>query len=152
MLSSFIKINSSVSVSFVLVLLFFMQYNAVAQSNDEKAIRELMRQEEEYWSSGNIEAYVNLYAPHDSTRMIYDRGAVYGKDSILAFYKRYWPKERMGTLKLDGERLERLSDEYYFVSGYFHVSYSDGRSVNGRFSGLMRKIRGRWYIYTDHSG
>lgn len=146
------KINIGVRVSFIAMLLVFIQHNAVAQTNDEKAILELMRQEEEYWSSGNIEAYVNLYAPHDSTRMIYDKGAVYGKDSILAFYKRYWPKERMGVLKLDGERLERLSDEYYFVSGYFHVSYPGGRSINGRFSGLMRKIKGRWYIYTDHSG
>jgi ketosteroid isomerase-like protein len=136
---------------FSLILLLFTQL-VFAQSDDDKAIRDLMRLEEKYWSEGNIEAYVSLYAPHDSTRMIYDRGAVYGKDSILAFYKRYWPKERMGTLKLDGERLERLSDEYYFVSGYFHVSYPDGRSVNGRFSGLMRKIKGRWYIYTDHSG
>jgi ketosteroid isomerase-like protein len=136
---------------FSLMLLLFTQL-AFAQSDDDKSIRDLMRLEEKYWSEGNIEAYVSLYAPHDSTRMIYDRGAVYGKDSILAFYKRYWPKERMGTLKLDGERLERLSDEYFFVSGYFHVSYPDGRAVNGRFSGLMRKIKGRWYIYTDHSG
>lgn len=133
------------------MLLLITQF-AFAQSDDEKAIRDLMRLEEKYWSEGNIEAYVSLYAPHDSTRMIYDKGAVYGKDSILAFYKKYWPKERMGTLKLDGERFERLSNEYYFVSGYFHVSYPDGRSINGRFSGLMRKIKGRWYIYTDHSG
>lgn len=123
-----------------------------AQADDEQAIRNLMRLEEQYWSAGNIEAYVGLYAPHDSTRMIYDRGAVYGKDSILAFYKKNWPKERMGKLVLDGERLERLSAEFYFVSGYFHVSYPDGHSINGRFSGLMRKMNGRWYIYTDHSG
>jgi len=123
-----------------------------AQSNDEKAILAVMREEEKAWNSGNIEAYVDLYAPHDSTRMIYSTGAVYGKDSILAFYKKYWPKERMGQLTLDGERLERLSDEYYYVSGFFHVRYPDGKSVNGRFSGLMRKMKGRWYLYTDHSG
>jgi uncharacterized protein (TIGR02246 family) len=123
-----------------------------AQSNDEKAILAVMREEEKAWNSGNIEAYVDLYAPHDSTRMIYSTGAVYGKDSILAFYKKYWPKERMGQLTLDGERLERLSNEYYYVSGFFHVRYPDGKSVNGRFSGLMRKMKGRWYLYTDHSG
>jgi ketosteroid isomerase-like protein len=125
---------------------------AFAQSNDDKAILAVMREEEKAWNSGNIDAYVDLYAPHDSTRMIYSTGAVYGKDSILAFYKKYWPKERMGQLTLDGERLERLSDEYYYVSGFFHVRYTDGRNINGRFSGLMKKIKGRWYLYTDHSG
>jgi uncharacterized protein (TIGR02246 family) len=134
------------------IFLLFILLSATAQSKDEKAILEVMRQEERAWNSGNIEAYVDLYAPHDSTRMIYSSGAVYGKDSILAFYKKYWPKERMGQLTLDGERLERLSKDYYYVSGFFHVRYPDGKSINGRFSGLMKKMKGRWYLYTDHSG
>lgn len=137
---------------FTTVALLFVVFASLAQSKDEKAILELMREEERAWNSGNIEAYVDLYAAHDSTRMIYSSGAVYGKDSILAFYKKYWPKERMGQLTLDGERLEKLSDEYYYVSGFFHVRYPDGKSINGRFSGLMKKIKGRWYLYTDHSG
>jgi uncharacterized protein (TIGR02246 family) len=135
-----------------IVILLLIFTNSFAQSKDEKAILAVMREEEKAWNSGNIEAYVDLYAPEDSTRMIYSTGAVYGKDSILAFYKKYWPKERMGQLTLDGERLERLSDNYYYVSGFFHVRYPDGRSINGRFSGLMKKIKGRWYLYTDHSG
>jgi hypothetical protein len=123
-----------------------------SQSKDAKKILDVMRLEEKYWNAGDIEGYVSLYAPGDSTRMILSRGAAYGKDSILAFYKRYWPKERMGKLVLDGEHLERLSKRYYYVTGYFHVSYADGRTVNGRFSGLMKKIKGRWYLYTDHAG
>jgi ketosteroid isomerase-like protein len=124
---------------------------AFGQSKDEKAILAVMREEERVWNAGDIEAYVDLYAPSDSTRMIYTTGAVYGKDSILAFYKKYWPKERMGQLTLDGARLERLSKRYYYVSGFFHVKGPEGKSINGRFSGLMKKIKGRWYLYTDHS-
>ena len=122
-----------------------------SQSKDEKKILETIRLEEKYWSAGDIEAYVSLYAPSDSTRMILSKGAAYGKDSILAFYKRYWPKEKMGTLTLDGERMERLSRKYYYVTGYFHVSYPDGKSIHGRYSSLMKKIKGKWYLYTDHS-
>ena len=134
-----------------LICLLFV-ITAFGQSKEEKAILAVMREEERAWNSGNIEAYVDLYAPSDSTRMIYSTGAVYGKDSILAFYKKYWPKERMGQLTLDGERLEKLSNNYYYVSGFFHVRYGDGKSINGRFSGLMKKINGRWFLYTDHSG
>jgi uncharacterized protein (TIGR02246 family) len=141
--------SKSLVTMLALLLVFF---SSMAQSKDEKAILDLMREEERAWNSGNIEAYVDLYAPHDSTRMIYSSGAVYGRDSILAFYKKYWPKERMGQLTLDGERLERISDDYYYVSGFFHVRYPDGKSIDGRFSGLMKKIKGRWYLYTDHSG
>ena len=140
------------SCMLIVISLFILPAKSFSQSKDEKKILEVMRLEEKYWSSGDIEAYVNLYAPSDSTRMILTKGAAYGKDSILAFYKRYWPKERMGTLVLDGERMERLSKKYYYVTGYFHVSYPDGKSVNGRFSGLMKKIKGKWYLYTDHAG
>lgn len=124
----------------------------MAQSKDEKKILEVMRQEEKFWNAGDIEGYVSLYAPEDSTRMIFSSGAVYGRDSILAFYKKYWPREKMGQLKLDGVSLERLSKKYYYVSGFFHVTYPNGKSINGRFSGLMKKIKRKWYLYTDHSG
>ena len=136
----------------VLIFLFMLPFTVFSQSKDEKKILETMRLEEKYWSAGDIEAYVSLYAPSDSTRMILSKGAAYGKDSILAFYKRYWPKEKMGTLVLDGERMERLSRKYYYVTGYFHVTYPDGKSISGRYSSLMKKIKGKWYLYTDHSG
>ncbi len=135
-----------------LLSFFIISVTGIAQSKDEKKILAVLRLEEEYWSKGDIDGYVSLYAPLDSTRMILSKGAAYGKENILAFYKKYWPKEKMGKLLLDGESLERLSRKYYYVTGYFHVSYPDGKTVNGRYSSLMKKIKGKWYLYTDHSG
>jgi hypothetical protein len=135
-----------------LLILFFSVSAGFSQSKDVKKILAVLRQEEEYWSKGDIEAYVSLYAALDSTRMILSKGAAYGKENILAFYKKYWPKEKMGKLILDGEQLERLSNKYYYVTGYFHVIYPDGKKVEGRYSSLMKKIKGKWYLYTDHSG
>ena len=125
-----------------------------AQSKDVKDIIALMRTEEEVWNRGDIDAYVNLYAPGDSTRMIYfgGSGVTRGKDSILAFYKKYWSKEKMGHLTLQHDGIEKISNEYYYVSGFFNVSYPSGKEVKGRFSGLVKKIKGKWYLYTDHSG
>lgn len=125
-----------------------------SQSKDVKEIIALMRTEEETWNKGDIEGYVNLYAPGDSTRMIYNggTGVTRGKDSILAFYKKHWPKERMGQLTLQHDSIEKISDEYYYVSGFFTVSYPSRNPVKGRFSGLVKKIKGKWYLYTDHSG
>ncbi len=137
----------------LMVILFLLIVPAISfsQSKEEKKILATLRLEEKYWSSGDIDAYVSLYAPSDSTRMILSKGATYGKENILAFYKKYWPKEKMGQLVLDGERLEKLSRKYYYVTGYFHVKYPDGKTVDGRYSSLMKKIKGKWYLYTDHS-
>jgi ketosteroid isomerase-like protein len=125
----------------------------MGQSKDEEMIHEVIRKELDTWNNGDIEGYVELYAPVDSVRMLYNGGAVYGKANILAFYKKYWPKEKMGQLRFSEVKLERLSPEYYFSSGYFHVKPDDGgKEISGRFSGLMKKIKGKWYLYTDHSG
>ena len=137
---------------FTAALLLNFSIKSIAQSKDEKDILAVMRLEEEYWNKGDIDAYVSLYAPEDSTMMILSKGAAYGKDNILAFYKKYWPKEKMGKLSLDCDRLERISPEYYYVTGYFHVTTADGKIINGRYSGLMKKIKDKWYLYTDHSG
>ncbi len=137
----------------VILLLISLTSTLHAQKNkDEKMILAVMREEEETWSKGDIEGYVNLYAPEDSTRMILSKGAAYGKENILAFYKKYWPREKMGKLILDGEQMERISKKFYYVTGYFHVIYPDGKKIEGRYSSLMKKIKGKWYIYTDHSG
>ena len=137
----------------MLFLLFFVgSKNSFSQSKDEKKILAVIKLEEEYWSKGDIDGYVSLYAPGDSTRMILSKGAAYGKDNILAFYKKYWPKERMGNLTLDGTAMERISKRFYYVTGYFHVKYPDGKTIDGRYSSLMKKIKGKWYLYTDHSG
>ncbi len=137
-----------------ITILFFFLISIISfsQSKDEKKILAVLRLEEKYWSSGDIDGYVSLYAPLDSTRMILSKGAAYGKDNILSFYKKYWPKEKMGKLVLDGEAMERLSRRFYYVTGYFHVIYPDGKKIEGRYSSLMIKIKGKWYLYTDHSG
>lgn len=135
----------------LLLCCFLFLHSATAQPKAIKKMKAVMRLEETYWSNGDIDGYVSLYAPSDSARMILGKGAAYGRANILAFYKRYWPKEKMGKLVLDGEQFEKLSNRYYFVTGYFHVLYPDGKKIEGRYSSLMKKIKGKWYIYTDHS-
>ena len=134
----------------LLVILFSVNTFVSAQSKDVKDIIALMRTEEEVWNRGDIDAYVNLYAPGDSTRMIYygGTGVTRGKDSILAFYKKYWPKEKMGTLTLQHDGIEKISNEFYYVSGFFTVTYPSGKAVKGRFSGLVKKIADEFGVVT----
>lgn len=150
----FMKIPFNLSRLAFLTMFIAISFAGMAQTpaKDEQAIRDVMQKEIEYWNAGNVEAYVSLYAPDDSVRMIWTNGAAYGRDSILAFYKKYWPRERMGQLSFTDVRIERISDTYYFTQGFFHVVQKDGKTSNGRFSGLMKKINGQWYLYTDHSG
>lgn len=141
------------NIWFLLCFFFLPCSISFSQNNkDEAAILKVFQEEERTWNAHDLEGYVALYAPLDSTRMILSKGVAAGKENILAFYKKYWPPEKMGNLKLSHESLERISKKYYYVTGYFQVSYPDGKMTRGRYSGLMKKWKGKWYIYTDHSG
>ena len=137
-------------LSFLLFILLFSSAIAYSQSADEKQILKVIEDEMLVWNRGDIEGYVQFYTPGDSCRMIYRGGTVYGRDNILAFYKKNWPKERMGKLTLDETTMEKISNDFYFVTGRFTV-VNDANTVVGRYSSLMKKVNGKWYIYTDHS-
>ena len=140
-----------INLIYFLVFIFSCSISYAQKNEDEVAILKVFQEEERTWNAHDIEGYVALYAPLDSTRMILSKGVAAGKGNILAFYKKYWPAEKMGSLKLESDSMERISKNYYYVTGYFHVSYPDGKLVNGRYSSLMIKLKGNWYIYTDHS-
>lgn len=138
------------SICTLLVLFQIIPLNA--QSKDDKKIRQVFQKEIDCWNKGDIDCYVLLYAPVDSVRMLLKPNDIYGRDSIKAFYKKYWPREKMGKLSFENVRTERLSKKYYYVEGNFIVAYPDRKPVTGKFSGLMKKIGKEWFIYTDHSG
>ncbi len=110
-------------ISFSFLLLFVIYGNA--QSKDNKKIMEVFQKETDCWNSGDIDCYTLLYAPVDSVRMLLKQNDIYGRDSIKAFYKKYWPKERMGKLSFENVKIERLSKKYYYVEGNFIVSHPD---------------------------
>src|SRR5215213_2914794 len=128
--------------------LFFILFSIVCSignaqtKEDEKKIWDVFQKEIDCWNSGDIDCYVALYAPDDSTRMLLKNSDVSGRDSIKAFYQKYWPKEKMGKLSFEKVKIEMLSNKYCYVSGNFIVTYpgTDKKTVSGRFSGLMKKV------------
>lgn len=139
--------KSIASVFFIVVFSTSIAYSR--NNKDEVAILKVFRKEERAWNAHDIEGYVALYAPLDSSRMILSKGVAAGKNNILAFYKKYWPEDKMGSLKLDSESMECISKKYYFVTGYFHVTYPEGRRFmddiqawwsNGKTNGISIRI------------
>jgi ketosteroid isomerase-like protein len=56
----------------------------------------------------------------------------------------------MGHLDFEFVEFRKLSPEYYFVVGKWHLKRTIG-DVGGSYTLLFRKIRGSWTIVVDHS-
>ena len=136
------------------VLLFFFMLPVLysfAQSTEESAIRQTLGEQVQAWNEGNIGRFMKTYWENDSLLFIGKSGITYGWQNTLNNYKRNYPDTiAMGKLSYNILRISRLSPEYFYVVGKFHLQRSIG-DLNGHYDLLFRKINGRWVIIADHS-
>ncbi len=122
-----------------------------AQDKDELTIRKILASQTEQWNKGNITAFMNGYWKSDSLLFVGKSGANFGYQKTLDnYYKGYPDTAAMGKLNFDLIQVKRLSPEYYFVLGKWHLKRSIG-DVGGAYTLLFRKIKGEWVIVVDHS-
>lgn len=137
-------------LSFIVVFTF-LSSAIVAQRSDEAAIRTLLKQQIQDWNKGDIEHYMTGYWKSDSLVFIGKNGPRYGFETTLASYKKAYPDTAaMGKLGFQLLELKRLSPQYYFVTGNWHLSRTIG-DLQGYFTLLLKKIKNKWLIVKDHS-
>lgn len=73
-----------------LILLLFMQF-ATAQTNDAKAILQILEKQEKAWNEGDINQFMNGYWENDSLVFVGKNGLTYGYNNTLANYKKNYP-------------------------------------------------------------
>ena len=140
------------SKSTILLLLYIItSCSLFAQSRDEAEVRGLLDRQTKEWNAGNIPAFMNTYWKSDSLMFIGKTGITYGWQKTLDNYKKNYPDTAaMGNLKFDLLEVKRLSSDYFFVVGKWHLTRSIG-DIGGIFTLLFRKLANRWLIIADHS-
>ena len=132
------------------LLSFLLGTNPFIDS-DEKAIRQRMEQQISCWDAGDFDCFMEPYWNSDSLVFVGSGGLTYGWTQTLANYKKRYPdQEHRGELAFDIKQVKRLSDEYYYVIGAWHLSRNVG-DVGGHYTLLWQKVNGEWFIIADHS-
>ena len=137
----------------IVLLLLFCAFakTGYAQSPDEKSILKILDDQTKYWNQGNLDQFVKGYWHHDSLMFIGQSGVTYGFQNTLNNYKKnYSDTARMGKLMFEIIKVQKLSDEYYFVVGKWFLHRTVG-DVKGHYTLLFRKIKNEWVIVADHS-
>ena len=133
------------------ILAFFIVQQTRAQDKDELAVRKILNDQTVAWNAGNIEEFMKGYWKHDSLMFIGKSGVTYGYQNTLMNYKKsYGNAEAMGTLSFDLVKVQRLSRDYYYVVGKWHLKRTIG-DVGGHYDLLFKKVNGSWVIIADHS-
>ena len=138
-------------VLFILLLSVFCSGYVTAQNKDEQAITHLLSAQVAEWNKGSIDGYMKGYWESDSLLFIGSKGPRYGYQATLKRYKEAYPDTaHMGKLVSTITSMQKLSREYYFIVGKWALNRSVG-DLNGSYTLLLRKIKGRWVIVCDHS-
>jgi ketosteroid isomerase-like protein len=135
----------------IFLLLYIGVPDAAAQSRAAKSIRAVMAAQQSAWNRGDLETFMAGYWKSDSLCFIGSRGLTYGWAQTLANYQKGYPNaEAMGQLTFTIVSVEQLSRKSAYVIGKWHLARKSG-DVQGYYTLLWKKVKGRWYIVSDHS-
>lgn len=136
---------------FILILLISSTI-AFAQNKDEQQILSILDVQSKAWNTGNIDQFMKGYWQSDSLMFIGSSGITYGYDATLKnYYKRYPDRDAMGQLTFTILKLNRISNDSYFVIGKWFLKREKNGDIGGHFTLLWKKIKGEWVIVADHS-
>jgi len=132
-------------------LSLFIAVSSFSQAKDESGIRSVLTKQTESWNNGDIESFMTTYWHSDSLMFIGKNGVKWGWQTTLENYKKSYPDTMaMGKLDFTILLIKKLSAEYYYVVGKWHLARSIG-DLSGHYDLLFRKIKGQWFIIADHS-
>ena len=135
----------------IVFCLIFCSSNLFAQ-DDTTAIHNVMNAQIKAWNNGNIDDFMKTYWQSDSLVFVGTEAPTYSWQTTLEHYKQGYPDTAtMGKLSFNLIQLRKLSDEYYFVIGGWHLKRTSEKDLGGYFTLLFRKINGEWKIVVDHT-
>ena len=138
--------------SLTIMIICLMSFSAISQtSGDKNQILSLMQEQEIAWNKGDLIGFMQGYWKNDSLMFIGKSGITYGWQQTLTNYQKGYPDTAsMGKLNFTILEALPLSKKYFHVVGKWHLARSKG-DLQGHFTLLFQKIKGKWYIIKDHS-
>jgi hypothetical protein len=130
-----------------------MGFQGYTQSKtDIETIENILKNQQNAWNQGDLEKFMDGYWQSDSLKFIGKNGITYGWKATLDRYRKGYPdKATMGTLQFTILHQEKISKYAILTIGKWHLKRDEKGDVEGYFSLLWRKIKGKWVICADHS-
>lgn len=135
----------------VFILGMLISVSSMAQSNDEKIIRNILADQISFWNKGDIPGFMQGYWNSDSLVFVGKNGPTYGYNNTLRNYQKNYPnKDYMGILNFDILSVQPMEKDHFFMIGKFMLQRKVG-DASGHFTLILRRINGVWKIVSDHS-
>lgn len=104
------------------------------------------------WNKGDLDRFMEDYAPDTTTTFIGSKEILRGRAAIKAAYApRFAPGGVRDSLSFENLEIDVLAKDVVNTIAYYRLMRGDSTIARGPTSLVMRKINGRWLIIHDHS-
>ena len=120
---------------------------------DEKAILDLLTNQQHDWNNGDIAGFMTGYVENESLRFASGGTYRFGwQATIDRYYATYPDRDAMGLLKFSELEVEILSSEWATAFGRWNLQRGgDYEDIGGLFTLLLVRTDEGWLVKYDHT-
>ena len=138
-------------------LLFFLIistasiYSQNIKEADSLKILNVLETQRIAWNNFDIDEFMQGYLKSDKLVFSGSSGPIYGWDFVKDPYlNTYSSNELMGYLDFEINDLFLITKKVAILLGKFNIK-RDNENLSGYFTLVFKKIKGNWYIVSDHT-
>ena len=121
------------------------------KEKDSLQILTVLETQRQAWNNFDIDEFMQGYLKSDKLVFSGSNGPIYGWNFVKDRYlKTYSSNELMGYLDFEINDLFLISKKVALLLGKFNIK-RDNENLSGYFTLVFKKIKGNWYIVSDHT-
>jgi beta-aspartyl-peptidase (threonine type) len=132
-------------------ILAVMMLSASAFADVESEVRKVMDAQVQAWNKKDLDGYMAGYWKSPKLSFFGGKEIARGWQETLDRYRKKYGTENMGTLSFEELSIEPLGDAAALARGRWKLQFSDGKTAQGLFSVIFKKLPEGWKIIHDHS-
>ena len=139
----------------IIIFFILITTNIISSQNiaekDSLKILNVLETQRQAWNNFDIDEFMQGYLKSNKLVFSGSNGPIFGwnfvKDRYLSTYS---SNELMGYLDFEINDLFLISKKVAILLGKFNIK-RDNENLSGYFTLIFKKIKGNWYIVSDHT-
>jgi uncharacterized protein (TIGR02246 family) len=149
---TFLVLDVLVTIAIVMAIVSLV--SAAPQTPTPKtAVQAVLDAQVAAWNRGDLDGFMAGYWKNDKLTFFSGDTITQGWQATMDRYRKRYQSEgrEMGKLEFRGMDIEILTDTAAVVRGRWRLTMNDGKTPNGLFTLLVRRLDGDWRIVHDHT-
>ncbi len=148
----FVFVESLFTAILILAVIVLCRHEAPA-AEPAGDVRDVLTAQATAWNRGDLNAFMETYWRSDELTFFSGDQITRGWQATLDRYRKKYQSDgrEMGRLEFSDLTVTPLAADAAWARGRWKLTFKDGKTPNGLFTLILRRIDGHWRIVHDHT-